>query len=206
MAELLVNFTEPTRSTIGDLYYAQALGRVAPDGLWEGWIEFVRAGDDEVVRTSRETEQPSRDHLRYWAQGLTQTYLEGALERALSPTPAVLQVETRVFVDSAPRPPLRPVVGRSQTVVLDPFQVYAEGEDLLRKQLLALSRDHVRNIVEAYGFAEADNPDWVRTASHAVLADRVVDRVRERFESTVRGTAPAAEAGQQTSTEAHPPS
>jgi hypothetical protein len=205
VAELLVNFTEPTRSKTGDLYYGQALGRVAPDGLWEGWIEFVRAGDDEVVRTSRETEQPSRDHVRYWAQGLTQTYLEGALERALNPVPVTLPDEQRAFVESTPRPPLRPVVGRSQSVVLDPFQVYAEGEELLRKQLLALSRDHVQNIVEAYHFSDAD-PEWVRIASHASLAERVVDQVRKRFQSTGRGTAPAAEAGPRTSTEAHPPS
>jgi hypothetical protein len=206
VAELLVNFTEPTRSKTGDLYYGQALGRVAPDGLWEAWIEFVRAGDDEVVRTSRETEQPSRDHVRYWAQGLTQTYLEGALERALNPVPAALPAaEPRRFVESTPRPPLRSVLGRSPTVVLDPFQVYAEGEELLRKQLLALSRDHVQNIVEAYHFSDAD-PEWVRIASHASLAQRVVDQVRKRFQSTEHGTEPAAEVGPQTSTEAHPPS
>lgn len=34
-------------------------------------------------RTRRETTQPSRDALRYWATGLEPTYLQGALERAL---------------------------------------------------------------------------------------------------------------------------
>ena len=58
---------------------------MADDGLWEGWLEFVLAGDEETVRTARETEQAERDDLDYWAQGLSATYLEGALERALRP-------------------------------------------------------------------------------------------------------------------------
>lgn len=88
MAELLVSYTEPTRSASGDLYYGRALGKLADGGRWEGWLEFVLAGDEETVRTSRETEQAKRDDLNYWAQGLSATYLEGALERALRPLPA----------------------------------------------------------------------------------------------------------------------
>lgn len=85
MAELLVSFTEPTRSASGDLYYGRALGKIASDGLWEGWLEFVLAGDEETVRTAGETKQAKRDDLDYWAQGLSATYLEGALARALRP-------------------------------------------------------------------------------------------------------------------------
>ena len=33
-------------------------------------------------RTSRETTQPSRLALRYWALGLDEVYFDGALERA----------------------------------------------------------------------------------------------------------------------------
>jgi hypothetical protein len=36
------------------------------------------------MRTPRETEQPNREDLAYWATGLTQVYLEGALTRALT--------------------------------------------------------------------------------------------------------------------------
>jgi hypothetical protein len=104
VAEALVTFTEPTKSSSGDLYYARAIGKATKDGLWEGWIEFVLAGSDETVTTARETSQPNRELLRYWAQGLTAVYLEGALQRALQPTPALRpSAESRVFVDSAPR-------------------------------------------------------------------------------------------------------
>ena len=89
MAELLVTYTTPTKSPSGDLYYARAFGQVADDGLWEGWLEFQLAGDDSVLITRRETEQPNRADLMYWAQGLTRVYLMGSLERALAPTPSI---------------------------------------------------------------------------------------------------------------------
>jgi len=187
VAELLVSFIEPTRSRTGDLYYARALGRVAADGLWEAWLEFTRAGDDEIATTRRETEQPNRADLVYWAQGLTQTYLEGALERALAPEPVrVPAADQRYFVGSTPRPSLSPTEGATPRVVLDPFQTYAEGQNLLRGQLGALSHDHLQSIVEAYHFGDASDPDWAVHASENDLIDRIVERVRERFIATER--------------------
>lgn len=100
MAEVLVSFTEPTKSATGDLYYGRAIGRLASDGRWEGWIEFVLAGSDEVVMTPRETAQPNRTDLKYWAQGLSGVYLEGALERALHPA----GVTARPISEPAPQP------------------------------------------------------------------------------------------------------
>jgi hypothetical protein len=64
-------------------YSAQVCGR--PNGhLWEGWIEFIAADGSDVRRTPRETTQPDRDALMYWAQGLSMTYLEGAMARTLT--------------------------------------------------------------------------------------------------------------------------
>jgi hypothetical protein len=104
VAEVLVTFTEPTKSATGDLYYGRAIAKAVKDGTWEGWVEFVLAGADEVVTTARETSQPNRELMRYWAQGLSAVYLEGALERALHPAPARRPTsETRVLVDSSPR-------------------------------------------------------------------------------------------------------
>jgi hypothetical protein len=183
MAELLVSYTVPTRSGSGDLYYAQALGDVADDGLWEGWLEFTRAGDDVVVRTGRETEQPKREDVVYWAQGLTEVYLEGALARALSPEPVAVEpaVDEVVRVPSAPKPRITrvpaPLAGRA---ILDPFQAYAEGENLLRSQLRALSHDHLQNIAEGYHFVGPNEREWVRTAADSVLVERIVTSVRAR--------------------------
>src|SRR5439155_2058235 len=164
----------------------RAFGRVGRDGLWDGWIEFMRAGDDVTVTSPRETQQPNRADLVYWAKGLTQAYLEGALKRAIEPPPSI-PVEPRVFVDSAPKPNLRPppvVATPPNRAILDPFQVYAEGEQLLRSQLRALSHNHVQNIVEAYRFVDAADPSWVRTASTDALVERIVERVRARYAAT----------------------
>ena len=183
MAEVLLNFTEPIRGKTGDLYYARVLGRRASDGLWEGWIEFTLAGADDSFSTRRETEQPKREDLTYWAQGLTVAYLEGALERALAPAPRPQGAKPQVFVDGAPRPAApRPAVVPKR-IVLDPFQTFVQGEDLLRNQLFALSRDDVQNIVEAYGFSPED-PRRLRASPLAELVECVVSGVRARYEAT----------------------
>ena len=180
MAELLVEFTVPVERG-GQLYWPRALTRPAGDGLWEGWLEFRSDANDEVVRTARETEQPTRDDAMYWATGLSATYLEGALDRALRPAPQRLPAEERVFVDSAPRPVPRGGAGLGTRVVLDPFTTYAEGEQLLRKQLHALARDHLQNIIEAYQLAGDHGDGWVRSATDDQLVDRIVAGVRTRL-------------------------
>lgn len=83
MAEVLVQFTTPVKGEDGELYQSRACGAIADDGLWNGWLEFTSQRTGEVVRSGRETTQPNRDDLLYWAEGLSEVYLEGALERAL---------------------------------------------------------------------------------------------------------------------------
>jgi hypothetical protein len=180
VAEVLVSFTAPTKSRGGDLYWGRAMGRLAPDGMWQGWVEFVRAGDDEVVNTGRETSQPTHADLRYWALGLTQTFLEGALNRALSPAPQLASPEPRIHVDSAPRsaPPRSGSIPRR--VILDPFATFVQGEDLLRSQLMALSPDDLLNIVEAYRFPPTNKP----VAAHqSAIVEQIVAGVRARYEA-----------------------
>ncbi|HEY7215138.1 MAG TPA: hypothetical protein VIC28_10945 [Thermoanaerobaculia bacterium] len=85
MAEVLTRFPERLQATGGTLYTSQACGRPAPDGGWEGWIEFLPDDGSPALRSQRETRQPDRDALLYWSTGLTRVYLEGSLERALDP-------------------------------------------------------------------------------------------------------------------------
>lgn len=66
----------------GNVYEARILGRVRDDGHWDGHIE-LRGDDGTVVISGPETTQPDLDALVYWASGLSTTYLEGALARAL---------------------------------------------------------------------------------------------------------------------------
>jgi hypothetical protein len=94
MAEVLVKFDEAVTDPSGVRYFPQAVGRQRKDGLWEGWIEFVAAGGYRSIDSGRETTQPNRRALDYWAQGLTRAYLQGALGRAQSPTEAIRRDRT----------------------------------------------------------------------------------------------------------------
>lgn len=86
MTEVLVEFDTVTTGPDGRRWAPRVCGRPAGDGLLEGWIEFTPVDGDgsaEPVRTARETEQSSREDLMYWAQGLSQVYLDDALRRAI---------------------------------------------------------------------------------------------------------------------------
>lgn len=175
MAEVLVKFTEPVRGSDGTLYSAQACGGIAEDGLWEGWIEFE--SDGKAVRTGRETEQPNMADLTYWAQGLSMVYLEGALARATKEPVAepATPFEAKPLFDGPAGHPASPrVVGARP--VLNPFLVYAEGEDLLRQQLHALSRDHLAAIIDWYHLPVSVDPS---TSSASVIADDITRTLRE---------------------------
>src|SRR5262245_27850615 len=70
MAEVLASFSMPVTDEFGS-YYPRAVGRLASDDMWEGWIEFVAAdGWSDVLVTAVESRQPERQHLVYWAPGL----------------------------------------------------------------------------------------------------------------------------------------
>jgi hypothetical protein len=82
-------------------YRAQVVGRLRSDEKWEGWVEFVRlSGLGSPIHSPRETTQPDREALRYWASGLSEVYLEGALQRAVE------AAEPRVPVDIVPAVPI----------------------------------------------------------------------------------------------------
>jgi hypothetical protein len=81
MSEILQLFDAQLLDEDGRGYTARACGRERNDGAWEGWIEFERE-DGAVLRTERETTQPSYTDAVYWATGLSPTYLEGAFDRA----------------------------------------------------------------------------------------------------------------------------
>src|SRR3954469_25406280 len=139
MAEVLVEFDAVFRGADGATYKPRACARVQDDGLWEGWLECTDVERGTVIRSGRETTQPSRADTMYWATGLTRVYLEGALARALSPTrradPGRVEVEPAF---DRPAPPFAPIDGSAAPrAVLDPFEVYAQGERVLRQELSA---------------------------------------------------------------------
>ena len=186
MAEVLVQFDRPVSDGEGREYTARVCGRAAEDGLWEGWVEFEPAHGGPTLRSPRETDQPDRGALEYWATGLTLTYLEGALQRARHPETPDLRprpVEARPAFDGPANPAPPRSAGETPVLrpraVLDPFAVYRQGEEVLRQELRALDDGKLRSIVRAHallGEGEVDLEVMGRTA----LADLIVAAVRKR--------------------------
>ena len=58
------------------------MGDRQTDRTWHGWIEFHPEARGPVLMTGRETTQPNRAALEYWACGLEPVYFDGAFSRA----------------------------------------------------------------------------------------------------------------------------
>ena len=82
MADIVVPLSGSIEGVDGLTYSARVAARQDEDGRWEGWLEFEPAEGGPTLRTPRETVQPDRADVEYWATGLSATYLEGALSRA----------------------------------------------------------------------------------------------------------------------------
>ena len=69
----------------GDRWYRpRAYGEVHSDATGEGWLVFFPLAGRPAIATDRETTQATYDAIVDWAAGLTTTYLQGALDRALT--------------------------------------------------------------------------------------------------------------------------
>jgi hypothetical protein len=167
MSETLLTYSDPVSDAHGT-YIARAVGRQAPDRMWEAWIEFVPVnGNGEVIVSGVESRQPEREHLTYWATGLSPVYLEGALHRARSPITVRVRTEPPPISD-APAPRVvrntRPAYAGPEPV-LDPFDIGARNLDLLRQELTALNRARLLNIIDAFDLNPArEDIDWMTTA------------------------------------------
>lgn len=192
MADVFMEFEATVRDESGREYVALACGRECDDGHWEGWLEFAPLDGGVVVRSARETTQPNRVDTEYWATGLTPIYLEGALRRALEPVEVVERVLDVEPVYDEPAP-TRPIVSVSGTrlprarPVLNPFQVYEQGEDILRGQLNALDAPRLRDLIRAYALGDGDAGELMRV-SEAELTDRIITGVRRRMEPGAGGS------------------
>ena len=82
MNDLVRSYAEVVRDPEGRGYAASVHALERVDGLWETWLEFQGLGRDVTLRTNRESEQPNRRAVLYWASGLQPSYLDGALLRA----------------------------------------------------------------------------------------------------------------------------
>lgn len=181
MAEVLVQFDAALTAPDGRRFAPQACGRPAGN-VWEGWIEFVPMDGGAPLRTPRETEQPNRDDLMYWAQGLTRVYLDGALSRALKEPITIERARSVESHFDGPAPAIiRPVAPFTGTrPLLDPFSVAQQGEDILLRELSALDTPRIRDIVLGYGLA---TDEQATAATREQLTAIVIAGVRRPFSS-----------------------
>lgn len=83
MSEVIQQYTPQFHDENGVAYVVTAYGEPIAGGTWEGWLEFHPIDKTSpVMRTGRETTQPNRSALEYWASGLEPLYFEGAFARA----------------------------------------------------------------------------------------------------------------------------
>lgn len=176
MAETLLVYQKPVVASDGTSYEARACGAPMTGSTWEAWIEFVPIGGGEPLRSGRETTQPNRTDAEYWATGLSQVYLEGALRRALATPPTILVAppQPSMFDGPAPRQVVTETTAES---VLDPFAVYEKGEALLRRQLGALAAWHLVNIINAYELS-SEPPAALNRRAAPELIEMIVAAVR----------------------------
>jgi hypothetical protein len=186
MPEVFTEFEATVRDENGREYIARACGRECDDGHWEGWLEFVPLDGGVVVRSARETTQPNRVDTEYWATGLTAIYLQGALRRALNPVEIVERVLDARPVYEGPASD-RPIVSVSGArifrshPVLNPFEVYEQGESLLRAQLKAIDAARLRDIIRGYSLTTDDTTALLRLSA-AELTDMIIAAVRRRVQ------------------------
>jgi ATP-dependent Clp protease ATP-binding subunit ClpA len=85
--ELIRTYPDVVLETDGNVFACASYGKQRADGRCEGRIVFFPVRGGSPVATDRETTQPRRSSLEYWADGLTPTFLQGALARALRRRP-----------------------------------------------------------------------------------------------------------------------
>jgi hypothetical protein len=189
MAEVLIQFDDSVVAPDGRTFTPRACGAEV-EGLWQGWIEFIPRERGDALRTSRETTQPNRFDLLYWARGLTHVYLEGALRRALEPTPALVPREREIDVEPAFDRPAQETFSSRQSgaqpvprTILNPFEVYMQGERVLRQELGALDVGHLRDIARAHRLVDAEGGALERMYV-SVLIEAIVESTRRRLEGS----------------------
>jgi hypothetical protein len=166
MAEILKAYTHPVQDESG-AYRARAIGRQAEDGMWEAWIEFVPSHGRHVLVSGVESRQPAREHLAYWAAGLSPVYLEGALNRSRNPlTVRVTAAEKPLsHAPAARRVSVTHVRSPGPDAILDPFEIGSRNLDILRQELTALNRSRLLNLIGAYDLNPAhEDLSWLTDA------------------------------------------
>lgn len=108
----------------------------------------------EPLLTPTETTQASRADVVRWADALTDTYVEGAFDRAAQATTETTPrvIARRIVADSAED---AAVAAALQSQLPDPFALYMNGVTAMRARLAVLPRWMLLDIIETFGLNPA---------------------------------------------------
>ena len=174
MIELVTDLPYRIVDAAASEYYASVAAEQRPDGMWEAWLEYVPTDETDPLVTPTETTQSSRADVVRWANALTDTYVEGAFERAVEATlvtsPRV--VARRASADSA----VDPVAATVRGELPDPFELYASGVTTMRIRLATLPRSMLLDTIEAFGLNPAGKSlTWLSDAQLVTFIVTAVD-------------------------------
>ena len=165
MSTMLETFESIVRDASGDSYKVLLHGKSRPHDTWQGWLEFIRERDGQHFETGVETTQPNAEAVRYWATGLSDTFLDGALARALRPpsapapaTPAPLPV-TGGRIDADEHERRRTLLEQEILGLLRG----SSGRKLLMQDLLAALRHSSADVTRALEHLEKEDRSLVRS-------------------------------------------
>jgi hypothetical protein len=170
MQMLLQEFERHLTGSDGDDYVVLVYGRSRPGDTWQGWLVFVRQRDNRRFATPVETTQPNAEAVVYWSSGLTETYFDGALQRALAPEAVT------------PQPPA-PLTNIEQGI-LAIFQRLRQPRVLIQRILDELPFSHaevIRAIEDLQGQqrlvvrSTEEGNDWLSLTVEGMIAARAND-------------------------------
>lgn len=143
MAEIIEHLPYTVTDAQGRQYYVSVAGNRRADGEWQGWLEYVPLDDSDPLITSTETTQSNRGALQHWAEGLTETYVQGAFARTVAATAA--GTAPRVVAERVDHA----AVVAATVDLPDPFRLFDEGRETMRSRLNAWPRATLLNIIAA---------------------------------------------------------
>jgi hypothetical protein len=140
MAEVIAELDYRVRDVDRE-YFVNVVGQQTATDRWEAWLEFVPLDDSGVLTTPTETHQVMHADVVRWAGALTERFIQGALARAVAASKAsgARPVATPLHVTDVPT-----------VTAIDPFAIFALGDDALRLQLRSFTRTELLTIIDAH--------------------------------------------------------
>jgi hypothetical protein len=146
MSEVIANLDYTVVDRSGREYYVNVAGEPTGDAQWEAWLEFVPLDDTDPLLTDTETTQLTRSAVAHWAATLSETYVQGAFDRAtMDEARRIARTASPVF-DEVPL---------GSAAVIDPFESIRLGNDVLRTQLFPLARAELLTIISSHNLNPA---------------------------------------------------